>query len=106
MPITKEETLLTPAEVALRLRVEVRDVRRWLRRLCDQHGIASLCVRGRLRLTEAQFSELVARLTCSRFDGAAEPKHGISEDRSRSARGDLSSQNIVRARVARLRHGT
>jgi hypothetical protein len=103
MPITDGDMLLTPAEVASRLRVEVRDVRRWLRRLCDQHGIAPLRVRGRLRLTEAQFSELMARLTCSRFDGGVEPGRGISEVRSRSAGDDLSSQSIVRARVARMR---
>ena len=77
--------LLTPSDVAARLRIETVDPERWVRRLFSQYGLTFTRVRGRLRVTEQQFEQLTKALACSPCAGAGRRKTTTSEARSRSA---------------------
>lgn len=99
-------SLLTPQDIIQRLRVDVVDADRWVRRLCKQHAVALTRVRGRLRLSEAQFRHLLDKMQCSPLDSGESPATGIAGVRSRSTAARSTSQNSIRERVTRLLQST
>lgn len=98
--------LLTPGEVAVRLKIGVSDPTRWLKRLCAQLDIPFVKARGRIRMTEPQFQILLDKITCSPHESAERRKTITSVARSGSAKRQSSSQNSVRELVTKALHRT
>lgn len=98
--------LLTLTEVAERLRLDGRQLERAVRRLIRQHDVpVTRLGRNRLRLTEAQFTLLLERMTCS--ISASEASTGTAAAPSASDARRKSSKSTVRDAVnARLRRPT
>ena len=106
LPPGAARVLLSPEDVVGRLQVSVANPERWVRRVCRQWAIPFVRIRGRTRLTEAQFAILVDRMTC--LPCAVEVNHRRSTFvvRSGSKENGSSSQNTVRERVRKRRHPT